>query len=99
MLPGPDLSNPAGGAEEPQHAAYVVQWYLFALLALCAPFVMAAAERRRDQAGQPVPAAPATSAARGSRQPAGRPPRPRASLDDRLAGRLLDQRPAPDALA
>ena len=49
-IPAPDLSNPAGGAEEPQHAAYVVQWYLFGLLALAAPFVMAAAERRRDAA-------------------------------------------------
>jgi cytochrome oxidase assembly protein ShyY1 len=86
-LPGPDLSNPAGGAEEPQHAAYVIQWYLFALLALCAPFVMAAAERRRDRAAEPLPAKVA--------EPAGQPPPTgraaakarKASLDDRLAGR------------
>lgn len=81
-LPEPDMSNPAGGAEEPQHAAYVVQWYLFALLALCAPFVMAAAERRRaaedaaDATDPTEPDAPETT--RKSRK---------ASLDDRLAGR------------
>lgn len=45
-IPDPDLSNPAGGAVEPQHAAYVLQWYLFALLALAAPVVMARAESR-----------------------------------------------------
>ena len=45
-LPKPDLSNPAGGALEPQHLAYVIQWYLFAVLALAAPFAMARAETR-----------------------------------------------------
>ncbi len=45
-IPGPDLANPAGGAIEPQHFAYIVQWYLFALLALAAPLAMARAERR-----------------------------------------------------
>ena len=45
-IPDPDLSNPAGGAVEPQHVAYVLQWYLFALLALAAPIVMARAESR-----------------------------------------------------
>lgn len=45
-LPRPDMSNPAGGALEPQHFAYVIQWYLFALLALAAPFAMARAETR-----------------------------------------------------
>ena len=77
-LPEPDMSNPAGGAEEPQHAAYVVQWYLFGLLALCAPFVMAAAERRRAvedaEATEPAGSEPATKSRK-------------ASLDDRLAGR------------
>jgi cytochrome oxidase assembly protein ShyY1 len=34
---------------EPQHAAYVVQWFLFGGLALAAPFVLANAERRRDR--------------------------------------------------
>jgi cytochrome oxidase assembly protein ShyY1 len=74
-LPQPDMSNPAGGAEEPQHAAYVVQWYLFGLLALCAPFVLAAAERRRDQAEAAEAGDPA------------QPKNGKASLDDRLAGR------------
>ncbi|HEY0168918.1 MAG TPA: SURF1 family protein [Jatrophihabitans sp.] len=92
-LPGPDLSNPAGGAEEPQHAAYVVQWYLFALLALCAPFVMAAAERRRDRAGQALPVAPGSPGpepgSRDAQPPTGRAAAKakKASLDDRLAGR------------
>jgi cytochrome oxidase assembly protein ShyY1 len=45
-IPDPDLSNPAGGAVEPQHLAYILQWYLFALLALAAPIVMARAESR-----------------------------------------------------
>ena len=60
----------------------MVQWYLFGLLALCAPFVLAAAERRRDadeaaDATDPTePDAPETT--RKSRK---------ASLDDRLAGR------------
>jgi cytochrome oxidase assembly protein ShyY1 len=45
-IPAPDLSNPAGGALEPQHFAYVIQWYLFALLALAAPFAMARAETK-----------------------------------------------------
>ena len=47
-MPAPDLANPAGGAVEPQHLAYIVQWYLFALLALAAPLVMARADSRRD---------------------------------------------------
>lgn len=50
-LPAPDLSNPAGGALEPQHFAYVIQWYLFAALALAAPFVMARAETRQRRRG------------------------------------------------
>jgi cytochrome oxidase assembly protein ShyY1 len=49
--PAPDLSNPAGGAVEPQHFAYIIQWYLFAVLALAAPLAMARAERREQQAG------------------------------------------------
>jgi cytochrome oxidase assembly protein ShyY1 len=46
-IPPPDLSNPAGGALEPQHLAYVIQWYLFAALALAAPFAMVRADRKR----------------------------------------------------
>lgn len=41
QIPNPSLSNPAGGAVEPQHLAYVIQWFLFAALALSAPVVMA----------------------------------------------------------
>ncbi len=47
-IPAPDLSNPAGGAIEPQHIAYIIQWYLFAALAIAAPLVMARAEQRRE---------------------------------------------------
>lgn len=46
VLPDPDLSNPAGGAYEAQHFAYILQWYLFALLALAAPFVIGRSEVR-----------------------------------------------------
>jgi cytochrome oxidase assembly protein ShyY1 len=59
-IPRPDLSNPAGGAIEPQHIAYIIQWYLFALLALAAPIAMVRAETRQhddrdfDQARGPA---------------------------------------------
>jgi cytochrome oxidase assembly protein ShyY1 len=43
-IPPPDLSNPAGGVPELQHLAYVIQWFLFAALALAAPLAMARAE-------------------------------------------------------
>jgi cytochrome oxidase assembly protein ShyY1 len=46
VLPKPNLSNPAGGAYEAQHFAYIIQWYLFALLALISPFAMARKEVR-----------------------------------------------------
>jgi cytochrome oxidase assembly protein ShyY1 len=46
QLPAPDLSNPAGGAYEGQHLAYVVQWFFFGLLALALPVVLAVLERR-----------------------------------------------------
>lgn len=61
-IPGPDLSNPAGGALEPQHFAYIIQWYLFAILALAAPFAMARADRREqapDEADEPAAHTPA----------------------------------------
>lgn len=77
-IPAPDLSNPAGGAEEPQHLAYVVQWYLFGLLALAAPLVMARSELKREAQTQPADAVPVEKQSRKQR---------RASLDDRLAGR------------
>jgi cytochrome oxidase assembly protein ShyY1 len=48
-LATPDLSNPAGGAAEWQHLAYIVQWYVFALLALAAPFIISRHEVREAQ--------------------------------------------------
>jgi cytochrome oxidase assembly protein ShyY1 len=67
-IPPPSLSNPAGGAVEPQHFAYIVQWYLFALLALAAPFAMVRADRKeREATGVPdrsAQAAPLTEAQR-----------------------------------
>jgi cytochrome oxidase assembly protein ShyY1 len=64
-IPRPSLSNPAGGAIEPQHFAYIIQWYLFALLALAAPLAMARAERRELAATDfdDTPAVPATEPA------------------------------------
>jgi cytochrome oxidase assembly protein ShyY1 len=87
-IPAPDMSNPAGGAEEPQHLAYILQWYLFALLALAAPFVLARAELRRDdedEDGQDTPVPPETTGT-PSTKPLSRRER-KAALDDRLAGR------------
>lgn len=50
-LPGPDLSNPAGGAFELQHLAYVVQWFVFAIIALAAPFILVRIEAKRGSDG------------------------------------------------
>ena len=60
-IPPPDLSNPAGGVPELQHLAYVIQWFLFAALALAAPVVMVRAEtgdptRQLDDEDEPEPA-------------------------------------------
>ena len=49
VLSGPDLSNPTGGAGELQLLSYVIQWYVFAVLALFAPFLFARAETRDAQ--------------------------------------------------
>ncbi|HEY3086869.1 MAG TPA: SURF1 family protein [Jatrophihabitantaceae bacterium] len=60
-IPPPDLSNPAGGVPEIQHVAYVIQWFLFAGLALAAPIVMARADAGRptgeidDETPAPTP--------------------------------------------
>jgi cytochrome oxidase assembly protein ShyY1 len=59
-IPPPDLSNPAGGVPEIQHLAYVIQWFLFAGLAVAAPIVMARAEVGRptgeiDDEAAPTP--------------------------------------------
>ena len=65
VLPDPDLSNPAGGAYEWQHFAYIIQWYLFALLALLAPFLIARHEVR-DARHQFLGIDPATEQFAGS---------------------------------
>jgi cytochrome oxidase assembly protein ShyY1 len=65
-MPPPDLSNPDGGAIEPQHLAYIIQWYLFAGLAVAAPYFMARADARHDTStegtgefgDEPAPLAP-----------------------------------------
>jgi cytochrome oxidase assembly protein ShyY1 len=49
-IPAPDLSNPAGGAVEGQHLAYIVQWFFFGLLALAAPILLPILDRRARQA-------------------------------------------------
>jgi cytochrome oxidase assembly protein ShyY1 len=66
-IPDPDLSNPAGGAVEPQHLAYIVQWYLFAALALAAPLVMIRADSRRPASGDIDAAEPTSEDARAAR--------------------------------
>jgi cytochrome oxidase assembly protein ShyY1 len=66
-LPAPDLSNPAGGAVEGQHLAYIVQWFFFALLALAGPVLLPALERRARAAEA---AAQAAGADRAAGQPA-----------------------------
>jgi cytochrome oxidase assembly protein ShyY1 len=88
-IASPDLSNPAGGAVEPQHFAYIIQWYLFAGLALAAPFVMARSENRHEGHGEVdideiTPLAPAESAA-----PADVPAEPTSA--ERRAAKLADR--------
>lgn len=51
-FPAPDMSNPTGGAFELQHLAYVGQWFLFAIIAMGAPFALARIEHSRGE--QPV---------------------------------------------
>ena len=80
-MPDPDLSNPAGGAVEPQHLAYVIQWFLFALLALAAPLVMARTDSRRPDHED-------ANAARGFEEFAQPAPPP---ADDERAARLADR--------
>lgn len=57
-MPSPDLSNPAGGAFEGQHLAYVVQWFLFAALALVAPPVLGWLDTRRAEQTNSLDAVP-----------------------------------------
>lgn len=58
-IPAPDLSNPAGGAVEGQHLAYIVQWFFFGLLALAAPILLPILDRRAQQATRRVQPGPA----------------------------------------
>jgi cytochrome oxidase assembly protein ShyY1 len=76
-IPPPSLSNPAGGAVEPQHFAYIIQWYLFALLALAAPLAMSRAERR-ELAGERA-------------RTAGPSPAPALTEEQRRAAKLADR--------
>jgi cytochrome oxidase assembly protein ShyY1 len=45
-VPLPGLGNPSGGAAEWQLLSYVVQWYVFAVLALAMPFFVSRSEVR-----------------------------------------------------
>jgi cytochrome oxidase assembly protein ShyY1 len=54
-MPAPDLSNPAGGAFEGQHLAYIVQWFVFAALALVAPPLLGWLDLRRSGEGDDSP--------------------------------------------
>src|SRR3954468_9804136 len=85
-LPAPALSNPAGGALEPQHFAYIIQWYLFAALALAAPFAMARAESKQQRRGA-IDFDAASEPGRGDDDPV---------EEDRRAAKLADRygRPA-----
>ncbi|HEY3737357.1 MAG TPA: SURF1 family protein [Jatrophihabitans sp.] len=48
-VPDPSLANPAGGAQEWQHLAYVIQWFVFAALAFAAPLLISRHEARLAQ--------------------------------------------------
>jgi cytochrome oxidase assembly protein ShyY1 len=53
-LPAINLSNPTGGAGELQLFSYILQWYVFALLAFAAPFLVSrheVREARREYLG------------------------------------------------
>jgi hypothetical protein len=83
--PRPSLSNPAGGAVEPQHFAYIIQWYLFALLALAAPIAMIRADRR-DQS-RPFADDPAADGGAAAADVEGPAPTPEQARAARLADR------------
>jgi cytochrome oxidase assembly protein ShyY1 len=96
-LPPPDLSNPAGGAVEPQHFAYIIQWYIFAILALAAPFAMVRADRReRERTAAASHEAPHPSPESAAAEPAPI-PASKATADERRAAKLADRygRPVP----
>lgn len=83
-IPDPDLSNPAGGAVEPQHIAYIIQWYLFALLALAAPIAMARSETRHREQHEFDEVAAARAGAATT-------PRPEPTAEDVRAAKLADR--------
>jgi cytochrome oxidase assembly protein ShyY1 len=89
-IPGPNLSNPAGGAVEPQHFAYIIQWYLFAMLAVAAPFAMIRADRRAARAEPPRPLEPADKQVRLS-APDVPNAAPAASVEEQRAAKLADR--------
>jgi cytochrome oxidase assembly protein ShyY1 len=80
-LPPPNLSNPAGGALEPQHFAYIIQWFLFAILAVAAPFAMARAEMKLQRREREVDEPP----------DAEQPEPVEASPEERRAAKLADR--------
>jgi len=80
-IPSPDLSNPAGGAVEPQHVAYIIQWFLFAALALAAPIAMARAETRHRDARE----FDAAAGDAGAAEP------PQQTPEEQRAAKLLDR--------
>ncbi len=84
----PNLSNPAGGALEPQHFAYVIQWYLFAALALAAPVVMARSETKQRRHGDIDPDLDAAEPAPKEIAPA---PAVAATSDEVRAEKLADR--------
>jgi cytochrome oxidase assembly protein ShyY1 len=89
-LPAPNLSNPAGGAVEPQHFAYIIQWYIFAMLALAAPFAMLRADRRERDRVEPV--TDEESAPAGVSAPTSVPmPTPKLSAEERRTAKLADR--------
>lgn len=94
-IPAPDLSNPAGGALEPQHLAYVIQWFVFALLALALPFVLARSDLRAgDDPKATGTADPGRlSPVNGAEHPVRADPDPPGTTEqqDRLAAKLADR--------
>lgn len=99
-VPAPDMSNPAGGAIEPQHLAYVIQWFVFGLLALALPLILARADLRQSAARaalEPGQArvgaardATAGTSARNEAAPA-RAPQETISREARVSAKLADR--------
>lgn len=94
-VPAPDMSNPAGGAIEPQHLAYVIQWFVFGLLALLLPLILARADLRQTaaRAALDAPQPPESPAARADEpEPAtARPAAPLPTRAERVSAKLADR--------